>query len=94
MSIAGAIALGFGIGIIVGGSAGLVIAALCVAAARGDEKTEAEESIIRAEDFNDFSRRRADDGAGRVEFPQRRGREKKAAEGTGSQERQDREGCI
>lgn len=75
MSIAGAIALGFGIGIIVGGSAGLMIAALYVAAARGDEKTEAEESIIRAEDFNDFSdfsRRRADDGAGRVEFPQRR----------------------
>ena len=55
MNIAGAIALGFGIGIIVGGSAGLMIAALCVAAARGDEKTEAEESIIRAEDFNDFS---------------------------------------
>ena len=49
MSIAGAIALGFGIGIIVGGSAGLMIAALCVAAARGDEKTE-----------NDFSRRRVE----------------------------------
>ena len=70
MSIAGTIALGFGIGIIVGGSTGAMIAASCVAAARGDEKTEAEESIIRAEDFNDFSRRRADDGAGRVEFPQ------------------------
>ena len=84
MSIAGAIALGFGIGIIVGGSAGLMIAALCVAAARGDEKTEAEESIIRVENFDDFSRRRADDGAGRVEFPQRRGREEKAAEGAGS----------
>lgn len=50
-----------------------MIVALCVAAARGDEKTE-----------NDFSRRRANGKAGHVEFPQRRGREKekKAAEGT------------
>lgn len=63
MSIAGAIALGFGIGIIVGGSAGLLIAAMCAAAARGDEKITAKESIIKTEHFDDFSRRRADDRA-------------------------------